>query len=193
MSTTQPIKDMSQIQLMKDYYTNQKPNPRNYALFCLGINSALRISDLLQLRWENVYNFEKQCYRKHLSITEQKTKKQTQIAVNDSIKDALERYRISLPTLEPGAYIFPGGRDRSKSLSRVQAYRIIKNAAEVLHFEEGFSCHSLRKTFGYHAWKQGAHPAILTEIYNHSSYQITRRYLGIDQDDKDDLFLSVHL
>lgn len=56
---------------------------------------------------------------------------------------------------------------------------------------EHISCHSLRKTFGYHAWKQSVPPTMLMDIYNHSSYQITKRYLGIDQDDKDQVFEKI--
>lgn len=55
------------------------------------------------------------------------------------------------------------------------------------------SCHSLRKTFGYQAWKEGAEPALLMAVFNHSSYNITKRYLCIDQDDKDELFLKMNL
>ena len=46
---------------------------------------------------------------------------------------------------------------------------------------------------GYHAWKQGVPPAMLMMIYNHSSYQITKRYLGIIQEEKDDVFYHVQL
>lgn len=48
-------------------------------------------------------------------------------------------------------------------------------------------------SLGYHAWKQGVQPALLMDIYNHSSYETTKRYLGITQDERDDIFLSVHL
>ena len=53
--------------------------------------------------------------------------------------------------------------------------------------------HTLRKTFGYQAWKQGVQPALLMSIYNHSSYEITKRYLGISQDERDQVFMSVVL
>lgn len=162
-------------------------------MICLGINSALRISDLLMLRWEQVYDFEQRCYKKHILITEQKTQKKTRIAINDSAAAGLEVYRASLRNILGEEYVFPGRYGGMEHLSRSQAFRIVKRAAHELHFEEGISCHSLRKTFGYHAWKRGVHPAILTEIYNHSSYQVTRRYLGINQDDKDNIFMQISL
>lgn len=192
MSTTQPIKSREQVEELKDYYLKRKPNLRNYALICLGMNSALRISDLLHLRWQDVYDFKKEDFFNHIFITERKTGKQTAIALNQSALQALQIYRNSIHKIFPERYLFPG-RDKESHLSRSQAFRIIKEAGQRLNFETEISCHSLRKTFGYHAWKTGTPPAILMAIYNHSSYQITRRYLGIDQDDKDTVFLEINL
>ncbi|MCL2086239.1 MAG: tyrosine-type recombinase/integrase [Oscillospiraceae bacterium] len=78
-----------------------------------------------------------------------------------------------------------------KATSRVQAYRIIRAAAEALAFESRVSSHSLRKTFGYHAWKNGTYPTIIMDIYNHSSLAITQRYLGITQDDKNAVYRNM--
>ena len=100
-------------------------------------------------------------------------------------------YIMKKPNLED--YVFSAKSQQNKPLSRSQAYRIVRTAAEKSIHEEHISCHSLRKTFGYHAWKQGVQPALLMDIYNHSSYETTKRYLGITQDERDDIFLSVHL
>ena len=54
-------------------------------------------------------------------------------------------------------------------------------------------CHSLRKTFGYLEWKAGVLPVMLTDIFNHSSFEITRRYLGISQDDRDKVYLKLEI
>ena len=56
-----------------------------------------------------------------------------------------------------------------------------------------FSCHSLRKTFGYYAWQEGVQPALLMNVFNHSSFHITKRYLGIEQDEKDLVYLNINL
>lgn len=57
MGTTQPIRNRKELQKFSTYYQTVKPHPRNYALIILGLNTALRISDLLQLQWSDVYDF----------------------------------------------------------------------------------------------------------------------------------------
>ncbi len=85
MATTQPIKDVKNIEAMKDYFLNIQHNLRNYTLFCVGINTALRIGDLLNLKWENVYDFKKDKYLQHITIKEQKTGKKNSIAMNEHL------------------------------------------------------------------------------------------------------------
>ncbi len=112
--------------------------------------------------------------------------------MNTSMRKALELYKNSLSNATEEMFIFPG-RSGEKPLSRCQAYRILRSAERALHFETDISCHSLRKTFGYHAWKRGVQPAVLMDIFKHSSYRITKRYLGIEQDDIDQVFLEINL
>lgn len=66
MGTTQPIRNRQELQDFSSYYKQVKPHLRNYTLVVLGLNTALRISDLLNLRWRSVYDFKKNCFRDHL-------------------------------------------------------------------------------------------------------------------------------
>lgn len=194
MSTTQPIKDKTALENFKNYYL-AKQNFRNYSLIVTGLNTALRISDLLSLQWKNVYDFSSRYFFKHIRITEQKTGKQSIIAMNSSVKNSLSillNSKSRCPRL-PDDYIFNSSKNPQMPLSRYQAYRIIREAASAAHLEEPVSCHSLRKTFGYFAWKEGVPPAMLMNIYNHSSYQITKKYLCIEQDDRDEVFLNINI
>jgi integrase len=75
----------------------------------------------------------------------------------------------------------------------VQAWRIIHVAAEAIGETGCISCHSLRKSMGYHAWKSGVLPVLLMDLFNHSSFEVTRRYLGISQDDRDEVYLKMAL
>ena len=187
MGTTQPIRNKTDVKNFMEYYEHLKPNTRNHALIVLGLHTALRISDILNLQWKDLYQFDRKNYVNHLLVYEKKTGKSSLIALNHHVIEALEAYRLQR-TPQPADYIFSKNTDPSKPLCRSQAYRIVKEAANATLNETHISCHSLRKTFGYHAWKQGISPVLLMDVYNHSSFVITRRYLGIDQDDRDMLF-----
>lgn len=192
MSTCQPLRKKEDIQKMKDYFYNRE-EWRNYALVIVGLNTALRINDILHIQWKDVYNNKNNCFYSHIHLIEQKTKKEAFIVLNHAVIAALTIYKDSLKNFCDTDYIFCNSRAGNQPLSRVQAFRIIKETAKKNDLGDHISCHSLRKTFGYQAWKNGAEPALLMNIYNHSSYEITKRYLGIDQDDKDDLFLEMNL
>lgn len=192
MGTTQPIRNRKELQKFSTYYQTVKPHPRNYALIILGLNTALRISDLLQLQWSDVYDFYTQRFREHLLILEQKTGKQNYIALNKNAKNALRWYMDACFPQESD-YLFCKNTDRQHPINRSQAYRIVKEAAAQTTNSRMVSCHSMRKTFGYHAWKQGTQPALLMGLFNHSSYDVTKRYLGIEQDEKDSVYLKIDL
>lgn len=194
MSTTQPIRNPELLQDFKNFYLYEKPNFRNYALCILGLNTALRITDILNLKWDDIYCYETAAFRPHLSVIEKKTGKVNTIALNQAVTASMTLLFNSLPEKpHRDNFIFLSRNGNNCPLSRCQAYRIVKEAAVFCGMNQHISCHSLRKTFGYYAWQQGIAPAMLMTIYNHSSYQITKRYLGIEQDDKDKVFLNISL
>jgi len=163
---------------------------RNSLLIIFCVHTALRISDILKLRWDDAYDFETHTPLKYITLTEKKTGKMQTVFLNNTVRAALSIYAPS--SAETGAFLFKS-RHRTSAISRIQAYRIIRQTAEDVGIENRVSCHSLRKTFGYLAWKNGVSPAILVEIYNHSSLAVTRRYLGVTQDDKDDVYQRMSL
>lgn len=197
MNTAQPVRSEEDLFHLKEYYRITCPNKRNHLLVVMGLNTALRISDILELRWGSVYDFEWKRYREHLSVTEQKTDKSSLILINQNVKKVLMEYKQYLEAqgriIEAEDFLFENSREKEHPISRVQAFRIIKKAAAACQLDGVISCHSLRKTFGYHAWRQGITPALLMNIYNHSSFQVTVRYLGIEQDDRDNIFRDIDL
>lgn len=192
MSTTQPIRNKEQLEVFKNYYQTEKPSGRNHMLIIMGLNSALRISDILHLSYGDVYDFEEKEWKKYLVVKEHKTGKINRIYMNKEIRRVLEKYTAPEEKI-PSDWLFPSQKQKDQPLSRYQAYRLIRTAASFAGLGDNISCHSLRKTFGYHAWKQGTAPALLMNIYNHSSFQITKRYLCIDQDDRDEVFEKIQL
>ena len=199
MKITQPIRDIAELKKIKRYYREVKPNKRNFLLIICGLNTALRISDILKLRWKDVYNENLLSFKSHIDVKEQKTGKKTTVFINNNLKEALASFLKDIIAKKGKLcdvmeqFIFLGQKSTNKPISRIQAFRIISEAAKKCLLSHKVSCHSLRKTFGYHAWKKGVSPALLTSIYNHSSYKITTRYLGIEQDDRDEVFELVNL
>lgn len=190
MGTTQPIRDEEELRKFTDYYLTECPSARNYALIVVSLNTALRISDVLSLKWEDVYDFQTQKTAGHMHVIEHKTGKPSVIAMNAHVIGALSVY-YNERNPEKQEFIFSKRTTRTIPLNRTTAYRIIKKAARETITYPNISCHSLRKTFGYYAWKHGIQPALLMDIYNHSSYSCTKRYLGIEQDERDAVFLKI--
>ena len=122
MSKTQPIKDEEMLKNFRNYYRDIEPNPRNYALIVFGLNSALRISDILGLCWNDVYSDQNHRYREHIAVWEQKTGKENILIVNQHAKEALEYYRKTLLHYHKNDYIFQGQKSGPEPLSRSQAF-----------------------------------------------------------------------
>lgn len=186
--TAEPIRNKKDLQQFIGYYY-KLGHWRNHALIVMGLNTALRISDLLSLKWEDLYDFKRNKFRNHISLTERKTHKKKIIVLN---KAAIKALKLYFP-LRNSTFIFANNRSNAGPLNRSQAYRIIKTAAQNIRAAIHVSCHTLRKTFGYHAWKANVAVVLLMDIYNHSSYSITKRYLGIHQDDLDAVYRKVTL
>ena len=183
---TEPIRDKKMLRLFADYWLKQG-NLRNYVLIVLGVCTALRIGDLLRLAWDDVYDSKRRVFHTHITLIEQKTGKRKVIALNEQAINALNLYQ----PISSGSLVFANNRKNGCAITRVQAWRIIRIAAKAVDLAGHVGCHSLRKTFGYFAWRSGTMPVVLMDIYNHSSYEVTRRYLGISQDDRDKVYMGM--
>ncbi len=188
MKTVEPIRDKRQVTDLVEYY-QKRGHTRNFVLIVVALFTALRISDILLLRWDDVYDFAAGRVRARLYLKEKKTGKVKSIKLHTNIVSALQLFAVSA---KPGGYLFENPQT-GKALSRSQAYRIIRSAAEAVGIPTRVSCHSLRKTFGYLNWIAGKKPEIIMKAYNHSSLAVTSRYLGITQDDIDSLYEDAEL
>lgn len=188
MNTVGPMRDKKQIELMKIYLKSK--NIRNYLLLVMGINSNLRISDLLGLKVEDVW-MGKKC-KEYLILREKKTNKYKKIRINESMVKAITEY-IKEVNPQLTDYLFNSRKGSNKSITRQQAHNIISMAADMCGIEEPISCHSLRKTWGYWAWKQGTSLILIMSALNHSNLSVTKRYLGILQEDLDNVYINLNL
>lgn len=191
----QPIKDVKDIEAAKEYLRNKPKTPenlRNYMMFVVNINNAVRISDLFQLRVKDVLNKDGSVVDR-VYIKESKTSKKRYVFFGKASKKAIRAYLKSIKGLRWNDYLFTSfRRDENgiaKPLTRQMAWKIMHDLGEALSLHLG--THSLRKTFGYQKIKQNSDDpmivAQISEMYNHKNMNTTYRYLGIDTETKEAL------
>jgi len=170
MNKVEPIRDKAKIAELKKILREQ--SYRNYILFVLGINTGLRISDMLKLKVKDVRG------KTHIVLKEQKTSKNKRFLINANLRQELKDY---IKGMEAEEHLFQSRIGKNKPLTRFQAYRIFSEAGRKAGLES-IACHSTRKTFGYHHYQKNKDVALLQKLFNHSSPSITLDYIGITQD-----------
>lgn len=188
MNKVEPIRDSNNIDAVKKILKER--NIRDYLMFVLGINTGLRISDLLKLTFEDIINNKE--IRSQIIIKEKKTGKIKQFPITKSACKAIIEYLEYISIYKRNDYLFKSVRG-NRPISRVQAYRIINSAARKAGIETAIGTHTLRKTFGYHFYQQYKDVALLQEIFNHSTPSITLRYIGINQDNINNAYKNFNL
>ncbi|MDF2513033.1 MAG: integrase family protein [Herbinix sp.] len=183
--TVEPIRDKAKIDQMYYYLANK--DLKYGLLFKFGLNTGLRISDILPIKLDDVLTREGQ-FREYIVLNEKKTGKEKKIKINEALSNEIKKYTQS-ERLSHDSYLFKSRK--GNYLGRVQAYRVLKDAAEHSGLEN-FGTHSLRKTWGYWTYKlSNYNVGLIMDTFNHSSPSITLRYIGINQDQKDELYSLV--
>lgn len=169
MKRVMPIRDKEKIKEIKQLL--KKRNERDYILFMIGINAGLRISDILPLRIRDVRG-------EFLDVIEQKTGKPRPIPINDSLRKALNGY---IKGKKANDYLIKSREGINQPIHRCTAWKIIRDVgAEVgLH---NLGTHSMRKTFGYNYYQRTKDIQTLCKMLGHSDEEITKRYIGIEDD-----------
>ncbi|MEP7288454.1 MAG: tyrosine-type recombinase/integrase [Chloroflexota bacterium] len=187
MDFVEPIRDRKKIAQIKNQLEGAGRH-RDLLLFVVGINSALRISDLLSLQIGQVVD-EKKDIRRTFAIKEEKRGKRNVVTINDSIYQALDKYLVAYAGIErnPAHYVFFSTKrsdyDYSRPITRERAWQLLSQSCHAVGLLGNYGTHTLRKTWGYHARKSGVPMEIIMEKLNHASFAFTKRYLGITDDE----------
>lgn len=185
MNFVEPIRDRKKIAQIKNLLRGQH-RYRDLLLFVVGINTALRISDLLQLRVSHFMD-NNRVIRRCFWIKEQKRGKRQEVMINNSIRQAFVEYINAYPGVDnnPEHYIFFNTKTNAYTvrIKRGQAWMFIHSICQEVGLVGNYGTHSLRKTWGYHARMQGVDLALIMYKLNHESIAYTKRYLGITDDE----------
>lgn len=168
----EPIKSKQDIRAIEGYLKAQ--NERNFVLWVLGVNSGLRVSDIVGLNVADVVD------KTHITIIEKKTKKRKSFYINNKLQQVLKTFTKDRSFEEP---LFLG--KRGNRLNRKEVYRFLIDACNKIGVKSKISTHTMRRTFGYHHYQQYKDSVILQKIFNHSSSRITLMYIGVEQDEID--------
>jgi len=164
--------------------------------FCLlisvGVFTGLRVSDLLQLKFNQFIGTE------FLNIIEKKTKKDRRIKINSDLKDIVERIKLKMNVVDDDQFIFVnkfGTKPIDKSYVNVKLKELFKKYD--IHLEGNVSSHLFRKTLGNRALKLNNYSnesiILLMELFNHSSPITTKRYLGVRNSEIESIYDSLKL
>jgi integrase len=187
MDFVEPIRDRKKITQIKNQLDGAK-RYRDLLLFVVGINTALRISDMLPLRIEHLLD-EQGVIRDGFAIREEKREKRNRIVINVSMTEALQKYQIAYPLAQanPQHFIFFSSNrsrpDYTRAISRVQAWRLLTEMCHAVGLVGSYGTHTLRKTWGYHARQSGVPLELIMHKLNHANSAVTKRYLGITDDE----------
>lgn len=182
MNIVQPIRDIAIVNAIKNNLLNAG-KMRDWFMFELGVNSGLRIGDMLPLDVSYLRN------QSHLRVRTEKTGKEVMLKINDQLAYSIQKYTKYMGDND---LLFPS-RKGDKPIRREQAYRIISQAAKDVGHDGEVGCHTTRKTFAYHLYKQTKDVALVQRFLGHTSPSVTLRYIGIDQDVMDEAIIKFKL
>jgi integrase len=187
LELTYPITDKEKLSGMANYLYNK--SMRDYVLFEIGINLGIRITDFTK---QKVGFYRVACEQGFVQMVPTKTqryKKQIRVYISDDLNSLISEY---IKGRNDEEWMFPS-RKGGTAITRQQIHRIITEAAESVVIKETIGCHGLRKTFGYWHYQYNKDIRLLMEIFNHSSEEVTLRYIGVSDEQKKDSMKNMKL
>lgn len=150
-------------------------------LIALGCFTGLRISDILALRWKQILNTSE------FTVIEKKTNKVRTIRINAQLEQHIKECYEQIKPIGINSPILVSQKGTVFTIQRINV--ILKEVKRKYKLKiKNFSCHSLRKTFGRQVYNMNSENSELAlvklmELFNHSSVTITKRYLGLRQEE----------
>ena len=150
-------------------------------LIAIGCFTGLRISDILALRWNQILSVDE------FTVIEKKTGKQRTLRLNPQLQKHIQECYEQIKPIGVKAPILVSQKGTIYTIQAIN--RILKDIKKKYRLKvKNFSCHSLRKTFGRQVYNMNSENSELAliklmELFNHSNVAITKRYLGLRQEE----------
>ena len=175
MAIVEPIRSRDKVYEL--LHKLEEKSDRDALLFHLGINTGLRSSDLVRLKFEDI--FENGEIKKHLDIKQKKTHKFQRIIINNLVKDRIREYAREWD-MRNGDWFFPSYRRPEKHITTQQVWRRMKPVAQSIGIRN-FGTHTMRKTFGLSIYNKTKDPVQVMRALGQTDIRTTLSYIGITQ------------
>lgn len=159
-------------------------------LISIGVFTGVRISDLLSLTYSDLLSNET------FTLREMKTKKQRSIKVNKDLREIVSRIvsKSNITNLNQLIFINKyGTKSIDKSYVNVKLKELVKKYR--IKLDGNVSTHTFRKTLGRRVMEVNNYSneslVLLMELFGHSSMSITKRYLGIREQEIHNVYDSL--
>ena len=174
----------SMLVIVRKLYKDKKY--RLSLLIGCGCFFGLRVSDLLRLTWAQLLEGDK------FVINEKKTGKRREVRINKGFQEHIRDCYNALGVTNEFEHCFLNKYGTVMSVQMVN--RHLKDIKDKYGLKiDHISSHSFRKTFGRkvveNAGEQSEMALIkLSEVFNHASPMVTRRYLGLRSEELEQLY-----
>ncbi|WP_455390303.1 site-specific integrase [Lactiplantibacillus pentosus] len=176
-----PIKDSNVLKEVQDTLLhNFNAGQRNYTIFQVGKATLLRVSDVMRLRWADVFN-ENSTVRQIAFIHDKKTGKNNLLYLKPVQTDLLAYQAWLQENHLASEWLFPSIQHPERHITEKQFYKIMSKVGDLLGINY-LGTHTMRKTGAYRVYTQSNYNiGLVMHLLNHSSEAMTLAYLGLDQ------------
>jgi len=187
-----PIKDSNVLKEVQDTLLhNFKVGRRNYTIFQVGKATLLRVSDVMRLKMEDIFD-SNGCVKQNAFIHDKKTGKANTLYLKPVQQDLLMYRQWLLENNIQSTWLFPSIQRSDRHISEKQFYKIMSKVGDLLNINY-LGTHTMRKTGAYRVYTQSNYNiGLVMGLLNHSSEAMTLAYLGLDQASKETILDQIN-
>jgi integrase len=176
-----PIKDSNVLQQVQQcLLENFKAGQRNYTIFQVGKATLLRVSDVMRLKYHDIYSLDGSI-KHNAYIRDKKTGKPNTLYLKPVESDLLKYRQWLIKQNLQSEWLFPSIKRPNRHITEKQFYKVMARVGDLLDINY-LGTHTMRKTGAYRVYTQSNYNiGLVMQLLNHSSEAMTLKYLGLDQ------------
>lgn len=182
-----PIKDRNKIERLKSFMKN-KGKYRELLMFTIAINTPLRITDILSMKWKNflTHSEEIKVVNSRITVVKAGKSKEKSFVLTSSIYEALRLHFNRYPYISREDYVFASQKTkngRNWPITRPYVWALLNKYAKAVGIKERIGVHTLRKTFGYHLYQKGVSINYIRKLLNEPTVSATLHYIDVSTEE----------